>query len=58
MKRHIVEVKGYKFHIIVDGSYYRIVPDGKGWYSSAIAKENPLETAINDIKENFMFYVA
>lgn len=58
MNSHIVEVKGYKFHVIVDGSYYKIIPEGKPWYSSAIAKENPLETAINDIKENFIFYVS
>lgn len=58
MKRHEVIINGYKFHIIVDGLHYRIVPDGERWSSSSIAKENTLETAINDIKEHFLFYVS
>lgn len=58
MKRHVVEVKGYKFHIIVDGNLYKIFPDGKRWWSTAFAVNNPLETAIRDIKENFLFYIA
>lgn len=57
MKRHVVEIKGYKFHIIVDGLCYKIFPDGKRWYSSALSKDNTLETAILDIKENFLFYI-
>lgn len=58
MKRHVVEIKGHKFHIIVDGLCYKIFPDGKRWYSSALSKGDALETAIRDIKENFLFYIA
>lgn len=58
MKRYVVEIKGYKFHIIVNGLCYKIFPDGKRWYSSALSKGDTLETAIQDIKENFLFYIA
>ena len=58
MKRHVVEIKGHKFHIIVDKCIYKIFPDGKRWWSTALAVDNPLETAIRDIKENFLFYIA
>ena len=58
MKRHVVEIKGYKFYIIVDDLCYKIFPDGKRWWSSALAKEDALETAIKHIKENFIFYVS
>ena len=58
MKRHVVEIKGHKFHIIVDGLCYKIFPDGKRWWSTALAVDNPLETAIRDIRENFLFYIS
>lgn len=58
MKRYVVEIKGYKFHIIVNGLCYKIFPDGKRWYSFALSKGDTLETAIQDIKENFLFYIA
>ena len=58
MKRHVVEIKGYKFHIIINGYLYKIFPDGKRWYSTALAVDNPLETAIREIKNNFLFYIS
>lgn len=58
MKRHVVEINGHKFHIIINGYLYKIFPDGKRWYSTALAVDNPLETAIRNIKNNFLFYIS
>ena len=58
MKRHVVEIKGHKFHVIIDGNVYRIFPDGKRWWSTSLAVDDPLKAAIRDIKESFLFYIS
>lgn len=57
MKTHIVEVNGYVFHIIVDGQFYEIRPEGQKWSSSAYVIGDPLECAVRHIRENFLFFL-